>query len=58
MAGTPGKPSGLDGLIRKAKGLATDENLDKAAEAVKKVTPDSVDRHVDSAAEQAKKHNG
>ncbi|MCA5894021.1 hypothetical protein LEP48_11780 [Isoptericola sp. NEAU-Y5] len=57
MARNTPESSGLDGLIAKAKALATDENLDKAADAIKKVAPDKVDRHVDSAAEQAKKYN-
>lgn len=48
------------GLFDKAKdavrNLATDENVDKAAEQAKKIAPDSVDGYVDKAAEEAKKH--
>lgn len=51
-----GRSSGIEGLARKAQDLATDENVDKAAEAIKKVAPDSADRRVDEVAEQAKKH--
>ncbi|MCK9793481.1 antitoxin [Isoptericola sp. 4D.3] len=53
--------SGPGGLFDKAKDklkdLATDENLDKAAEQIKKVTPDKVDGYVDKAAEEARKRN-
>ncbi|SKC71649.1 hypothetical protein [Krasilnikoviella flava] len=53
--------SGLGGLFdkakEKAKELATDENIDKAAEQVKKATPDNVDGYVDKAAAEAKKRN-
>lgn len=53
--------SGLGGLFDKAKDklkdLATDENIDKAAEQVKKATPDNVDGYVDKAAAEAKKRN-
>jgi hypothetical protein len=56
-----GESSGLGGLFDKAKDavkdLATDENIDKAAEEVKKRTPDSVDGYVDKAADEAKKRN-
>ncbi|MFD6179331.1 MULTISPECIES: Rv0909 family putative TA system antitoxin [unclassified Isoptericola] len=56
-----GESSGLGGLFDKAKDavkdLATDENIDKAADEVKKRTPDTVDGYVDKAAEEAKKRN-
>ncbi|MEL7974877.1 Rv0909 family putative TA system antitoxin [Isoptericola sp. F-RaC21] len=56
-----GESSGLGGLFDKAKDalkdVATDENIDKAAEQVKKVTPDTVDGYVDKAAQEAKKRN-
>jgi hypothetical protein len=43
--------------IRQAKELATDKNVDTAAEHLKRVAPDRVDGLVDKAAAQAKKHN-
>ena len=43
-----------DELVGKAKEFATDERIDQAAEAIKKVTPDSIDGKVDSLAEKAK----
>ncbi|GAA1736938.1 hypothetical protein GCM10009809_35180 [Isoptericola hypogeus] len=52
-----GEGSGLGGLFDKAKKLATDENIDKVAEQVKKVAPEKYDGHVDKAAEEAKKRN-
>lgn len=56
-----GESSGLGGLFDKAKDtikdLATDENIDKAADQVKTATPDTVDGYVDKAAEEAKKRN-
>lgn len=49
------------GLFDKAKdavrNLATDENVDKAAEKAKEYTPDSVDGYVDKAADAAKERN-
>jgi len=53
-----GKASaGKDGLVDKAKEILTDERIDQAADAIKKVTPDSIDGKVDQIAEQAKKFN-
>jgi len=48
---------GVDGLLDKAKDLATDENVDKAAEAIKQHTPDKIDTVVDSLAAKAKEAN-
>jgi hypothetical protein len=45
------------GLFDKAKSFLTDENVDKGADAAQKIAPDSVDEHIDTAAEQAKKYN-
>ena len=47
----------LSGLFDKAKEALTDERIDQAAEAIKSVAPDSVDRHVDSLADKAKQAN-
>ena len=48
---------GIDDIVRKAKEAATDERIDQAAAQLRKITPDAVDRHVDTAAEHAKKYN-
>ncbi len=48
---------GVEGLVDKAKDLATDENIDKAAEAIKQHTPDQVDSVVDTLAAKAKDAN-
>ncbi|MGB2557983.1 MULTISPECIES: hypothetical protein [Cellulosimicrobium] len=43
--------------IDKAKEFVTDERIDEVAGKIKSVAPDSVDRHVDTLAEKAKKAN-
>ena len=48
---------GIDDIVRKAKEAATDERIDQAAEQLRKVTPDHIDRHVETAAEKAKEYN-
>lgn len=48
---------GIDDIVRKAKEAATDERIDQASEQLRKVTPDNIDRHVETAAEHAKKYN-
>jgi hypothetical protein len=48
---------GIDDIVRKAKEVATDERIDQAAEQLRKVAPDHLDRHVDTAAEHAKRYN-
>ena len=48
---------GIDDIVRKAKEAATDERIDQASGQLRKVTPDNIDRHVDTAAEHAKKYN-
>ncbi|NLF04814.1 MAG: hypothetical protein GX593_07450 [Actinomycetales bacterium] len=48
---------GVDGLLDKAKDLATDENIDKVAEGIKQHTPDQIDTVVDSLADKAKQAN-
>jgi hypothetical protein len=52
-----GAKEGLGGLVDKAKGFLTDDKIDEVAEKIKGVAPDSVDAHVDSLAEKAKKAN-
>lgn len=46
-----------DDLIGQAKEHLTDERIDQVADAIKKVAPDSIDGHVDTLADQAKKLN-
>ncbi|MDQ2624810.1 MAG: hypothetical protein M3Y20_06570 [Actinomycetota bacterium] len=48
---------GADGLLDKVKDLATDENIEKAAETIKPHTPEQIDSVVDSLAEKAKQAN-
>ena len=48
---------GAEGVGGKVKDLATDENIDKAAAAIKEHTPDKVDAVVDALAEKAKQAN-
>lgn len=48
---------GADGLLDKVKDLATDENIEKAAETIKQHTPEQIDSVVDSLAEKAKQAN-
>ncbi len=43
--------------IDKAKEFMTDERIDEVAGKIKSVAPDSVDRHVDTLVEKAKKAN-
>ena len=45
-------------LVDKAKELLTDERIDSASEALKKVTPDNIDAMVDKGAAKAKEWNG
>lgn len=47
----------LDDIVNKAKQVASDANIDKAAEAVKKVTPDDIDAKVDQVADKLKDMN-
>lgn len=54
---TPKDRGGLGDLLGKAKELMTDERIDEVAGKIKSVAPDSVDRHVDTLAERAKKAN-
>ena len=49
---------GTEGLLEKAKDLATDENIDKVAEGIKQHVPDQIDAVVDSLADKAKQANG
>jgi hypothetical protein len=53
-----GALGGLGGFVEKAKEVLTDERIDQVAGLVKERTSDSVDKHVDTVAEQAKKLNG
>jgi len=46
-----------DERIDKAKEFMTDERIDEVAGKIKSVAPDSVDQHVDTLAEKAKKAN-
>jgi hypothetical protein len=48
---------GIEDMVAKAKAALPDERIDQAADAVKKVTGDDVDRKVDDAAEHAKRLN-
>ncbi len=69
MSEHEGGLGGLGGLLDKAKGLVTPENIDKAKElatderidqaaaAIEKVTPDAVDSKVRMLAEKAKELN-
>ncbi|MGX1574793.1 hypothetical protein [Cellulosimicrobium funkei] len=54
---TPKDRGGLGDLLGKAKEFMTDERIDEVAGKIKSVAPDSVDRHVDTLAEKAKKAN-
>lgn len=49
--------SGVGDLVGKAKEFLTDERIDEVADKIKKVAPDSVDKHVDTLAEKAKDAN-
>lgn len=46
-----------DDLIAKAKSLVSDEQIDQIADAAKGVAPDSIDGHIDTIADHAKKLN-
>ena len=54
---TPKDRGGLGDLLGKAKEFMTDERIDEVAGKIKSVAPDSVDQHVDTLAEKAKKAN-
>jgi len=53
----PADKGGLGDLVGKAKEFLTDDRIDEIADKIKDVAPDSVDKHVDTLAEQAKKIN-
>jgi len=57
MSENKGGLGGLGGFVEKAKEALTDERIDQAARLVKGRTSDSVDKHVDTVAEKAKKLN-
>lgn len=48
---------GLDAADDKIKDVVTDERIDKASEAIQKVTPDGLDGKVEELAEKAKEWN-
>lgn len=52
-----GALGGLGGFVEKAKEALTGERIDQVADLVKGRTSESVDKHVDTVAEQAKKLN-
>jgi hypothetical protein len=55
-AGTTLKGTG-EGIVDRIKGAVTDEHVQRAAETIKSVTPDGVDRIVDRASEAIKRVN-
>ncbi|GAA2528199.1 Rv0909 family putative TA system antitoxin [Rarobacter incanus] len=46
-----------EGLLAQAKEQATDERIEQAADALKKVAPDNIDATIDSIADKAKDLN-